>query len=103
VAEEPRVRPFYCGSQFIDWQDANCCQCAKYSFQVDPATGKTREPLDEDEVCQIELALHRAALDLDDVTVSAEMGRRMGFVDPWDYNWRCGEFERVQQIPEVRP
>lgn len=24
-------KPFFCGTQYLDWQNHNCCQCAKIS------------------------------------------------------------------------
>lgn len=102
---EIAIHPFSNGSQFMDWLDSNCCNCAKYSFASDPATGKTREPLDEDQVCQIELALHEACYG--DGTVSPDMAGRMGYSTPVKYGWRCGELEptedAMRQYPEVFP
>jgi hypothetical protein len=111
MSETP-IRPFSCGTQFLDWQDANCCRCKKYSYQTDPATGKTREPLDVSEVCPVELALCESAYG--DGTVSQEIGRRMGFTDPLAYSWPCGEVDWTEEwkaeyarrhaaLPEARP
>lgn len=27
MADESRIRPFSCGTDFMDWQDSNCAQC----------------------------------------------------------------------------
>lgn len=92
-ALEAEVHPFANGSQFMDWLENNCCNCARYSFALNPATGKTRDPLEEDALCQIELALHQACWG--DGSVSPEIAQRMGYSDPLAYGWRCGEFDPV--------
>lgn len=96
------IRPFYCGTQFADWIDRNCSRCAKYSFALDPATGKTRAPLDPDRVCQIEMALFCASLG--NGAVTAEIAQRMGFTgargedldeNGHRYGWRCPELQEA--------
>lgn len=81
-------RPFSNGSQFMDWQERNCCRCAKYSFAF-------AEPRTEESICQIELALHNSAWGTGQVT--HEIARRMGFTDPLAYTWQCGEFELMPE------
>ena len=81
------VRPFHCGTQFGDWQAANCLRCTKY---------KEEEPWDGG--CEIDCALGVAYIG--DGTVSREIAERMGYFEhnpPGElpsYNWRCREFER---------
>lgn len=87
------IRPFANGAQFIDWQNNNCCRCTKYSFQIDPATGKTRAPLNDEQVCPIELALLEAGWG--NGTVMPDIAKRMGFTDPLKYCWPCGEAESL--------
>jgi hypothetical protein len=87
-------RPFYCGTQLIDWQEANCCRCKKYSFQTDPATGQTRVPLDEDQVCQIEEAIFEAHWG--DGQVSDEIASRMG-ANTDAHIWQCGEVDWTEE------
>jgi hypothetical protein len=79
-----RVRPFYCGSQYTDWTDANCCRCR-------------RQPADWEDysvplACPIMAALSAAACD--DGRVDADIARRMGYTgEPVCNIWQCAEFE----------
>jgi hypothetical protein len=72
-----RISPFYNGTQYLDWQDANCCHCKKY-------TG-------ENGACEINDAISLAACG--DGTVSAEIAERMGYSNPLAYCWKCLERE----------
>lgn len=82
-AELP-VRPFYCGTQYMDWLENNCYRGCSKAAPVDAT-------LDE-MPCEIERALSWACMD--DGTVSAEMGRRMG-LPRWEgyYSWPCPEHD----------
>jgi hypothetical protein len=70
-----RMRPFSSGMQRMDWQDANCCRCKKY-------TG-------ENGACEVDDAISLAACG--DGTVSAEIAKRMGYASPLAYCWQCLE------------
>jgi hypothetical protein len=81
VIEDVRVRPFSCGSQGADWQASNCNRCKK------------RIPDDGDYTqfkCEIQKSLGDAYMT--DGTVSAEIGRRMGY-DRQFYGWQCPEVD----------
>lgn len=69
-----RVSIFSNGSQYMDWMDRNCCECAK-------------------EVCEYQRAISVAAID--DGTISNEIAKRMGYTDPLEYTWDCPEKEEV--------
>ena len=75
-----RVRPFYCGTQYLDWLNRNCFRCAKVEYDDDP--DKCRFD------CEIEKALSRA--DTDDGTIAADLARRMDCTGK-DYLWGCPE------------
>lgn len=75
------VRPFSNGTEYQDWQDANCSGCRK---SVD-AIG---EPGDWP-TCEIESALTYAYLG--DGTVDQAMADRMGF--RVERTWRCAELD----------
>src|SRR5262249_57218463 len=79
---DDRKRPFSCGTQYLDWQEVNCCRCAR---QSDPEAS-----LDEMS-CEIEAALAWACID--DGSVSLDIARRMGLPEVgFPYCWRCKEF-----------
>ncbi len=79
-----RYRPFSCGTQFIDFQAANCCRCTKHS--------------DDASKCEIDNALLFAQFG--DGSVSADIAERMGYLDNcpprqegFSYNYPCGEVD----------
>jgi hypothetical protein len=75
--EKPkRVRPFSNGTQFMDWENANCSRCKKYSEDASS--------------CDLVTALTFAYFD--DGTISAEHAQRIGY-DSGAYSWMCGEVE----------
>jgi hypothetical protein len=74
---EQRISPFSSGAQRMDWQDANCCRCKKYTGQ--------------DGSCEIDDAISLAACG--DGTVSAKIATRMGYASPLAYCWECLERE----------
>lgn len=78
-AEAEEICPFSNGSQFSDWQDRNCHRCRKYD--VETFTGE----------CDLDLAIFEAWAG--EGTVSAEIGRRMGYPGPLVYSWDCPERE----------
>lgn len=75
--------PFSNGTQYMDWQESNCCTCAKYR----------PDETDEEKCCPIEYALSFAAID--DGSVTDEIARRMGYKPgpPFYYVWECTERE----------
>ena len=81
-AVNERRRPFYCGTQLLDWQDRNCQRCAKYDAGKSPASA-----------CEIVVALAEAQRG--DGSVSAHLARRMGYVDELTLasTWDCPERE----------
>lgn len=87
TTETIRVTPFYCGTQFMDWQESNCCNCKKYN--PDPETG-----LEIEGECTILDALGIAAID--DGTVSVEIAKRMGYGEN-AYIWQCGEVDWTEE------
>lgn len=86
-----RVRPFYCGTQAIDWQTSNCENCHMRGFYRKP-----QEQRDFEWRCEIQHALDLACLG--DGTVSAEIGRRMGHTDPLAHGWKCTELIEIEPI-----
>ena len=87
-------RPFHCGTQFADWENANCCECRKSSYN----TGKA----DEMPECEIEQAMVFACFDAGEVT--EDIAERCGYLDNspprqerFSYNWRCKEFEPIPE------
>jgi len=79
---QERVAIFANGCQRMDWEDLNCCRCAKRGYT--PEGWFT---------CGIEAAVSAAAVD--DGTVSARIAQRMGYTDPPVYSWECSEFKEV--------
>ena len=77
-----RVRPFSQGTQYLDWQDHNCCQCRYYHT----ANGHVISPL-----CDLETALAIACIT--DGTISREIAERLGVPKRTWSNWTCREFE----------
>lgn len=79
------VRPFDCGTQFGDWQVANCSRCVLDA-------GHEEEP----PTCPILLALFMAMFE--DGTVSAEIADRMGYTaHKGEYNWMCNEWNPTEE------
>jgi len=73
--------PFCCGSQFGDWQLANCDRCKKGA--PDDGSWPT---------CDIQARLLEAYFD--DGRVTDSIARRMGAMENLTaYNWPCGEFD----------
>jgi hypothetical protein len=79
-----RIRIFTRGTQWLDWQNVNCCLCKKSATKLD---------WEKDEIsfeCDLEQALADASLA--DGTVSAEQAKRLGY-DHEKYVWPCTEIE----------
>ena len=82
----PRVTPFYCGSQRMDWKCYNCDFCTK---RYDEAR--------RDWPCDLEKKIDEAYMD--DGSVDSATAARMGVpADCTLHNWRCGEF--VEDVAE---
>ena len=76
-----RVCPFSNGSQFSDWQSANCERCKKFTPSVENPPK-----------CELDYEIGMAYLG--DGRVTLDIARRMGYLDhPESYNWKCGEVE----------
>lgn len=81
------MRPFHCGSQYVDWTSRNCDRC-KSSW--DDGMAVPYGP------CEIDNALSAACLE--DGQVSDEIGKRMGAgADPLSYSWECPEKELKEE------
>ena len=78
------MRPFSCGTQYMDWEEFNCCHCAKY-----PADEAWKTEQGRAGICPIMLALSEACIG--DGQITDEIAARMGYT-PSAYNWRCPEF-----------
>jgi hypothetical protein len=89
---QERFHPFSNGSQFMDWQESNCCRCKKYNVQ--PDTGLEREG-----DCTIMDALGLASIT--DGSVDESTARRMGYLEgnkeAGDYIWMCGEVDWTEE------
>ena len=83
-----RYSPFSNGSEWMDWQDNNCCRCAKIDWS-DPENPKGD--------CEITNAL--ADAQWGDGTVSPEIGRRLGCDRNPACAWDCPERDTVEEKP----
>lgn len=85
-----RVRPFHCGSQYMDWLDRNCDRCTK---------GYDHER--QESHCEIEEAMSFACID--DGCISTALARRCGITEETrtHYTWDCPEREPLGAHPEV--
>ncbi len=82
MTDRERIRPFSCGSQYVDWTIANCHSCSK------AWDGNTdwRNP----SRCEIEDRLLLACFN--DGMISPEIAKRMGYPENGDeYIWPCPE------------
>jgi len=70
------IRPFACGTQFMDWERRNCERCAKAWA-------------DDEFHCDLQKALSLGAVG--DGTITTEVARRIGFTDPLRFSWDCPE------------
>ena len=79
------IKPFHCGTQYMDWDAANCQRCKK---NIDFNNSEFK--------CDIQADLFGACLT--DGKVPYEIGRRMGAVDnPTAYQWACPEVEWTEE------
>ena len=79
------MRPFYCGSQYLDWVASNCERCKKGS-------------IDEIEIrCPIQRTLDAACIG--DGEISDAMAVRMGITEETKnaYGWPCAEVEWTEE------
>jgi len=77
-----KVRPFYCGTQSIDWRSANCDRCSKMPKDVKPG----------EFACEIDYCISYAAIA--GGTIPEDIARRMKY-DPARQSWKCGEFSEA--------
>lgn len=97
MSDDEPIHPFSNGTEFMCWNEYNCCNCKKYN--VDDS-GQVVEP-----VCEIDQALLESMFG--DGTISREMADRMGLERSWDEGkpmlyWRCKEFvDRSKPDPVV--
>jgi hypothetical protein len=81
-------RPFYCGTQSLDWKTWNCDNCQK---GYDCTTKTWRCDLEE----KIDLAY------FGDGSVTEDIARRMGCLgNEGKHNWRCGELVEIMPTEE---
>ena len=88
MAENTYV-PFDCGSQWHDWQAANCAMCTK-NFKDG-----------EEFTCEIQEAIYEM---LAGGVISEEIAERMGYLDNspprqkgFSLCWQCGEWEPTER------
>lgn len=86
-----RRRPFSQGTQYLDWQEANCCRCRKYHVK----NGEVVAP-----ICELEEALALACIG--DGMISGEHAARLGLPENTWSRWKCLEFE-PEGLPEDIP
>jgi hypothetical protein len=83
MPDDDRVYVFSCGTQYLDWQEANCCSCRK---RAGP------DATLDDMPCALEQALTRASFG--DGKVPLPIADRMGATaNRGAYNWPCGEHD----------
>lgn len=87
---EDRVRPFHCGSQFAEWEAANCSNC-----KLSTAGFKRYR-------CKLQKAIDKAYWD--DGTVSKEVADAIG-ATKYDgyYIWECPARQPDDQPRERKP
>lgn len=85
------VRPFATATQYMDWERANCGQCAKAASREDFENGKFN--------CSIEKELAYGTVD--DGTISDDAAERMDYHRyKGRYVWRCGAFVPKSDNPK---
>jgi|SRR5579872_3591597 len=84
---ERRERPFFCGTQMIDWREVNCKNCVKQGRYTDETENEFAWH------CDIEKALDMAYAD--DGHVSAPIFQRMG-----GDSFRCNELVPIEPIQD---
>lgn len=81
-----RIRPFSQGTQYLDWNCANCCTCARYNVK----DGEVVEP-----VCELEEALSLACVL--DGTIEPEIAVRLGVPSNTWSHWTCKEHQPIRE------
>ena len=77
------IKPFSTGTQFMDWQEANCFRCKKFNEDVT-------------KTCDIEAALGLACIGSGKITL--EMAKRCGFIGNENkFQWMCPEVEWTEE------
>ena len=73
-----KIRPFCCGTQYADWLDRNCFQCAK-GFDYEKSEYR----------CELQKALDEACAGDGTITedIAVEIGYQKGL-----YTWQCKQF-----------
>jgi len=71
--------PFSNGTQFLDWQECNCCRCKKY-----------KDWFIEELTCDLQKAIEDSSCG--DGTVSEEIYKRLG-AGTGKYCWKCPEVD----------
>lgn len=80
------IRPFYCGTQYLDWQNKNCCRCRKSAPVNDQGQSEVF-------TCELEYCLTSACFGKG--TVSEGIAARLGFKPASEvYTFKCREFEK---------
>jgi len=78
------------GTQALDWHEANCYRCKKYTDKPDKLESIT---------CDIGRALLEAYYD--DGSVTVEIARRMGYFDnKFSLVWMCPEVDWTEEWKE---
>lgn len=89
INSDVTVTPFSNGSEYMLWDDINCCRCRKGATAEQVESG---EPLP----CPIQDAvLIGSATE----SVPADIARRMGCDEKGHAPRRCGEFEPETEVP----
>jgi len=83
MSKSLRVVPFASGTQYLDWQNRNCCQCALYS--------------DDASKCDLMRALSEGVI-LGDIP--AFVADAIGYPGPLEYSWECKAKVRAAECHE---
>lgn len=74
------VRPFYCGTQGMDWRASNCDRCSKMPAEIKPGVF----------TCEIDYCISYAAIA--GGAIPEEIAKRIGYYGE-KISWKCGEFK----------
>lgn len=86
-----KIQPFSTGTEYMCWNEINCCHCRKYN----------PDAVTSDEGCDIEIALSFASIG--DGTIPISIADRAGR-NPYQhitFGWKCTEFEQGTWAPPV--
>jgi hypothetical protein len=94
------MRPFYCGTQYADWETWNCENCRKQGRYADADKTDWRWS------CELQRALGEAYLG--DGSVSEDVARSIGYIgNEARHNWECPEatpiIPRAEWAERLRP